>query len=228
MKKTLLLIIASILLLSASAQERINESKKTFLETSDILTNAIGWSYNKSKGEWFDNKNVIFYKKIESIYEYHASHTEQNFINIQVKKINSNGNVFYALFIKQWTGRWKYPSIRQDWEYNIRDKIYLFDEKEYKKIKNIKGEVDLISYYEIYFFEDVDRLTDNEIINKINVETQKQREPYLKMIFKLKEADDGSIRFLLPVTETTLKYSRDFNNEYFETTFENFNKIIID
>ena len=40
-------------------QDRVNREKLSFLDKSNQLTTAVGWSYNTTLGEWVDYNNVI-------------------------------------------------------------------------------------------------------------------------------------------------------------------------
>jgi len=226
MKKTFLFIVTSFLFLSITAQERINAPKQSFEVISDKFTDATGWYYNEIKGEWIDNKNLICKDKIESIYTYHASKEDNNFISIQTKKLLHNNTFYYAIFLSKYKGYYKYPNIQSDWTITTDNAIYIFSKNEFDKIKNIDGEIVLTSIYKLDLLSIND--SDNEVINKISNLLDKEVSKYpTKFYFKIKKADDGSIRFLIPNFYFTID-KIDFEKRYFEATFENFEKIMIE
>ena len=226
MKKIALFLF--IIPLFSYAQERVNESKKSFISVSEKIENAIGWSFNKSTGEWVDNDNVIYYtnehRNTTSEVFFVKSRVSQNFIYVQTKKVSKGSEIFYAIFIKKHDGYFKYREIKEDWQTTTQTRIYLFPEKEYKKLKNIKGEIILNTKYEIVLITGDDETDDNFVIRRIETTNSS----FANYVFKVKKANDGSIRFLLPGNETTMMYNYDFEKQYFETTFENFKKIIIE
>lgn len=63
MKKILVTILVVVGVMSVNAQERVNRQNVDFIESSEILTSAIGWSYNGTIGEWVDYNNCICYDK---------------------------------------------------------------------------------------------------------------------------------------------------------------------
>ena len=69
--KTKSLLASLLLLFSLSqvfCQERVNREKLSFSEVSGTLSNATGWAYNTTLGEWIDYKNALpyesFYKRL--------------------------------------------------------------------------------------------------------------------------------------------------------------------
>ena len=66
MMMTLMMCLVSM---SAWGQdERTNRPNLLFEQESDKLTEAIGWYYHESNGEWIDYKNVILDSKIYKEY----------------------------------------------------------------------------------------------------------------------------------------------------------------
>jgi len=226
MKK--LIFLSFLVPFLAFSQERANESKKSFLTISEKLENAIGWCFSKSTGEWIENDNVIYssneFRNTSLEVSSMKSKVSQNFIYVQTKKVLKGNEILYAIFIKKYDGYFKYKEIKQDWQTTIQTRIYLFSEKEYKKLKNIKGEIILNTKHEIVLISGDDETDDNFVIRKIETTNPS----FVNCVFKVKKADDGSIRFLLPGNETTMMYNYDFEKQYFETSLDNFKKIIIE
>lgn len=214
-------------------QERINRDKLTFDTTSKILYNAKGWAYNNNLGEWIDYDNVISENKDYKV-EYQSlqvpylmSQTNQSFVKIQTKTITVKGIIYYVLIIDKWSGRYEYPKIREDW-YEFKETIgYVFTKSEYQKLFNINGTVELKTNIKISMGSKYEKFDETIFLDLIQNELLNVKKEYLSdYTFPVLKTKEGLIRFYLPDFFTT--YSKiDFNKKYFETDFENFNKIIL-
>ena len=68
----------------------------SFTNSSEKLISAVGWSFNKTLGEWISYDNVIEedntynteYQNLKG--EYMKSHSSQNFIGIETKSLTIN------------------------------------------------------------------------------------------------------------------------------------------
>jgi len=121
MKKIILSIILFSLVTNVFSQSRVNRSKLSFSNSSEKLSSSTGWSYNETLGEWIDYENVInkdkVYKtKYKSLRgEYMMSRIKQNFIDIKTKSLSINEEKYFVVMVRKWDGRYKYPSIYEDW-----------------------------------------------------------------------------------------------------------------
>ena len=249
MKTIILSLLTSILLFNiVFGQDRINRPKLEFSNKSDILTKATGWKYNTTKGEWIDNENVIFGDKIEkdskySSIEYILSR-QRNFISMQIKSLLYNGDNYYVLMIEKWNGYYKYPSISEDWQYHKELMGYIFTENEYKKILSSDMEINLESHYlteygwyhdkydEILFLDKIQNTLNNIKPTQTEGKSKKSKSKQIlrysyTYTFPIRKTDKNLIRFLIPDDYSGVYPKIDFEKQYFETTAENFDKIII-
>lgn len=227
--------------MSSHAQDRINREKLSFKDSSQVLTEAIGWCYNKTIGEWIDYKNVISsdksYKKDTSNINkmnYILAGGANNFISIKSKTFYFKKDLYNALIIKKWSGYYTYPSLRQGWNRYQATQCYIFDINEFNKIKTISDSVyiKVLCEIELSHFEDY---CEEKLLDLIQTELSKPKNKYARPIpyaFPIKKTDKGDIRFDLPLVYHSGRYKYlnvtfNFNEEYFETDIENFNKILI-
>lgn len=250
--RTRTIIILSLFLTYYSqsfGQERINRKKLSFEKNSEIMTEAIGYSYNSTLGEWIDYENIISNEKDyknrynslqsnwnkkrykSSVYEDIMSEVDQNFISIQTKTIFFNETIYYILTVEKWDGRFEYPKIRADW-YRFKQTIgYIFTEAEFKKLDKFDKSI-AIKALSVVVIEDYEEtkfldLIQTQITEKLKIEKNKY---VTETIFPVLKSDEGKIRFYLPVGSNAYlpdypKY--DFDKAYFETDQENFSKIFI-
>lgn len=236
MKKLLVLSMVLMSFVSYS-QDRVNRTKLSFQESSEILTSSVGWEYNEELGEWVDYPNVIDrdkkfkdqYKSLQGSYQ--MSQKGFKFNSLQVKTITYEGKKYYVLLHNKWSGRWKYPSIREDWmEYKQVDAL-IFDEKEYQNLINyntvnfyivLQYGLEFEDYNETKFLD----LIQTELSRPKDYYERKYAYKYLMMISKTK---DNNIRFLTPtISDLIVKYKTyDFTKMYFETDINNFSKLFL-
>lgn len=239
MKKVFLLAILAIASFSSNGQDRVNRTKLSFNQSSQIFNDAIGWSYNSILGEWIDYKNVVssdnsYKEKYKSLQgKYLMSNSSFKFNSLQIRTIIFNDVKYYILVHDAWVGRYKYPSIRQDWIEYKKVTGFIFDESEYENFKNYK----IVNFsrrveYDLEF-EDY---TETKFLDLIQTELSKEKtQAQIKYEYKwgmmIEKTKDGKIRFLTPTILSLFenkKYSTamyDFTKMYFETDDSNFNKL---
>jgi hypothetical protein len=224
----------SLALCNTYGQARNNLPKLIFDNSSDILSKATGWGYNSEHGEWIDYDNVICsnktYKTIITSLAgvgYILSHYYQNFITIQTKSLTFENTKYYVIIIEKWYGLYRYPSIWKDWIESKRRHGYIYTEEEYNKIKNISGMIELRSIAHI------EKDNEEDMLDNIRNFLMKRKKPediyesrYSVDIFPILKSQEGMIRFYIPMDY--LAYERiDFEEAYFETEPENFEKMIL-
>ena len=219
-------------------QDRVNREKLSFLDKSNQLTTAVGWSYNTTLGEWVDYNNVIesdksYKEKYKSFQgSYMMSDRTQNFISIQTKTLVYKDIKYYVLLVEKWNGDYKYPNIGEDWRIYKTMYGYIFTETEYNKLNNIDGVMNLETQYMVSmgsYYENYDEIV---FLDKIQTNLSSEKSKYSSAYtFPIKKTETGDIRFYVPNSFSTSSYSPynevDFEKEYFETTFDNFSKFII-
>jgi hypothetical protein len=232
-KITLFLILMTGSLLKGFGQERINREKLSFNSTSGILFKAIGWAYNSTLGEWIDYVNVIsddkdYKTKYLSLQgAYMMSKTSQNFQKVQTRTVIHKGKTYYVLMVDKWSGRYEYPSIREDW-YEFKETIgYIFSEEEYQKLLNIESLVELKTQYSVSIGSKYEKYDEIKFLDLIQTELSTEKSEFsYEYTFPIMKSKEGAIRFYLPDNFST--YSKyDFDKEYLETDFESFTKIIL-
>ncbi|AWH86169.1 hypothetical protein HYN59_14095 [Flavobacterium album] len=242
MRKIIMMLSFALCTVAINAQERIDRPDLKFEKSSQVLTEATGWIYNKSSGKWMENLNTITtdkpYSDSKRAIEYMRSRSSSTFNKLQIKTITYNNTPYYILVMERWAGSYKYPSIQKDWQTGIRNYAYIISEEEYNKLRNIQNSIEVLVEGDVYIYEyDETKLLDeiqNELI-KIDqqkaLETPKKKKQKneekkgRKMLFLVTKSTEGQIRFKLPMT--IYGSAPDFSQEYYETAPENFSKLII-
>lgn len=227
---------------SLKSQDRLDRSKISFIDSSLIIKTSTGWIYNKVLGEWISHPNVISEDK--SL----ISKTDGiNFKTIQTKKININNKNYYILIISSLEWFWKYPSISEG--YNEYDQVtgYIFDDIEYNKLQkflvdsnniecciNTSKIVVIGNKYDSWVANDVGesffytgKFNNKVFLDLIQYRLTIESQYTLNYDFFLFNKNKGNIQFILPKGYRPIWGCKFPNDEYFETTFNNFNKIII-
>ena len=237
MKKIILSIILFSLVTNVFSQSRVNRSKLSFSNSSEKLSSSTGWSYNETLGEWIDYENVInkdkdYKTKYKSLRgEYMMSRIKQNFIDIKTKSLSINEEKYFVVMVRKWDGRYKYPSIYEDWYSWEEVQGFIFTENEYSKILNFTGEIKLETnnYVELgSSYEKYDETVFLDLIQNELKSDNKYSSKYTFPVLKTTSDELEVIRFYVPQVFTKSKFnSYNFEKEYLETSPENFDKIII-
>jgi len=228
MKKVFFILLSLILTFNLFSQARVNAERPVFLqEESYTLTEAVGWRYYKSIGEWISNNNVITVSK-NSSGSVAASQALDNFKSMQIRTISYQNVRYYLLIINKWRGYWRYPNIKEDWIVTNAFEGYIFSANEYDKLKNIEG---LITPVALANVDLTYCRNDNERLDKI-IEVL-LRPSTVVYIFPILKSEEGNIRFNLPnmVSNPSNRnsyygYPFNFDESYFETDLDNFNRIL--
>lgn len=233
LKVMMMTLMMCLMTMVSFGQDRVNREKLVFLDKSNQMTTAVGWSYNTTLGEWVDYSNVIEknktykdeYKSLQG--SYMMSHRSQNFISIQTKTLVYKDTKYFVLLVEKWNGDYKYPSIREDWRIYKTMYGYIFSETEYNKLLNINGVVNLETQYRVSMGSSYEKYDEVVFLDKIQTNLSFEESKYSSTYtFPIRKIESGDIRFYVPSYFTS--YDKfDFDKEYFETTSDNFNKLII-
>jgi len=210
-------------------QSRENRSELQFDKSSEILSESTGWYFNNSTGEWIENQNFIDDTHYD-IQGSSLSYMNQNFITLETKVVNHKGKNIYILILQKWSGSWKYPSIREDWQAYKTYNLFFFEETEWIKLSSIEGNILLKCSHQTSFRTD----REGSIEDSVQYILQNHYAKYpCEYVFSILKSEEGQIRYYLPYRDS--KYSTDypvrygdkfdFEKSYFETTPENFSKI---
>lgn len=241
MKKYIFIFILSIGYLNS--QERENRKDLIFISESQVIKNAIGWSFNNTSGNWISHKNFLS-DKVGSSFNNKVT-ANQNFINLQFRGVKYDSLMYYALIIPKFDYSYKYPSIQVGIYSYKRIDIYVFSDLEYNKINSLKNEIyigtrmfqsiegnlknirqqDLLDTIQTIIIADINR---SEFDKKYSNEFS-----YIFPIKKIQIKDKVDVRFFLPSFNSDFKESSvrkpklDFDNQYFELDELEFKKFII-
>lgn len=241
MKKILIVLTLILGTLVTNSQDRVNRSKISFDQSSEILNTSIGWKYNETLGEWVDYENVISddtkykgeYKSLQGMYM--KSYSVFNFNFLQIKTISFNGKKYYVFITNEFKGRYRYPSIKEDWIQYERFVGYVCDEIQYiqlKKYSSVKFSKKVV--YDLEF----ESYNESTFLDLIQTEMLKptRNSIYDNYSMLVVKSNNDKIRFLTPEMDMFFeekKYSNfttkpiyDFKKMYFETDVNNFNKIL--
>lgn len=232
LKVMMMTLIMCLMTMVSFGQDRVNREKLSFLNESDKLTSAVGWSYNTTLGEWVDYNNVIEHNKSYTQGSYMMSHRTQNFISIQTKTLVFKDIKYYVILVEKWNGSYKYPNIREDWRKYKTMYGYIFTETEYNKLNNIEGGINLETQYMVSMGSYYEKYDEIVFLDKIQTNLSSEKSKYSRTYtFPIKKTETGDIRFYVPNYFSTSSYASydkvDFEKKYFETTFDNFSKFII-
>ena len=233
--KKLLVLTMVMLSLSSYGQDRTNRSKLSFLQSSEILNSSIGWQYNETLGEWIDYDNTIDdeknykdkYKSLQGSYQ--MSNNSFKFNSLQIKTLTFEDKKYYVLIHDKWTGKYEYPSIRQDWKVFKQIDGLIFDEKEYQNLMNYNT----INFYCVVEYSlKYEDYNETKFLDLIQTELSKPKDSYdrkygSKWGMLITKTKDNKVRFLTPtILDLIVKYKTyDFTKMYFETDMNNFNKL---
>lgn len=226
-------------------QERINREKLSFKKNSEMMTKAIGYSYNSTIGEWIDYENIISnnkdykneYNSLQSNWirkKYKAvryidkmSQNSQNFINIQTKKLDFKNKVYYVIIITKWIGQFEYPLIQEDYYTYKQTEGYIYTKEEFQKLDSLDQKIELRTKSMVSVGSKHEIYDETKFLDLIQTELNREISKYEpEYIFPVLKSNEGAIRFYLP--EYFFGYSKyNFDNAYFETDQENFSKIYI-
>ncbi|MBE9489486.1 MAG: hypothetical protein IMY67_04260 [Bacteroidetes bacterium] len=232
MKKFIFLLLLPTLIF---AQDKINSEKISFIYQSDSITNAIGWSYNETLGEWVDFQNVISHDKQSKkegslkLSDELTSFQKQNFSSIHVRTVSVASKIYCVLIINKLTGEYKYPSVKKRWSYKTETVGHIFTEKDFKKLF-IYDKIIVEANTPALASQYTNEYNEKEFLAQIqSAVLQLKSDSNLNYIFPVKRAISNGeqvVRFYLPYQmNSSNKYN--FSKEYFEISKREFDKLII-
>ena len=237
--KKLIFLLTLLIGFGSYSQSRTNAKKDLVIgefQNWIIGDNVSGWDFDKE--EWKERKGYLRVGKdvssIDIFEKYNSTSTEnkskspQNFNEWGVIKVTYKGEEYVGFGIETVGGRYKYPSIYEDWYTFINYNIYLFEKEELLKLESLDGILDLKVLMGTY----------GDYLNK----EKKYKSCYtnLKYLFENKYRDNEIFKFKKTESEglkvvrflTAQKISKygpkpiDFENHYFEVNMEKFDELL--
>lgn len=220
------IVITSILLLlvfPVNAQPRVDGQQKfKVLKSSPVVTNIVGWAYDKHKDKWAGYYNTIWEinkgnNKVPIRTSAHNMSFNENIVSLQMKKIEYKNTIYYALIKVFWTGGFYYPTINEDW-YKLQEReITVYDSTEYKKFFNLGESITKVKFYCGTMPHSVKEWTINNQLRQLFDGNELKRAKYgAGTYFKME--GDNIIRF---------SSREDLSDKYFEMKKSVFNTLII-
>ena len=227
MKKELLFCLLVLLVCPVNAQPRVDGQQQfKILKSSAIVTNIVGWAFDKSEDKWAGYYNTIdpTYKRGNNKVAIRttAQHMSvcKNIVSLQTKKLSYKDTIYYAIVEVYWHSGFDYPSIYEGFYKYKNRAIYLFDSEEYSKLYNLDNQVTILNEYYIFAHEPASiSLTDQlkDMFNVVGLE--RTRYPY-KVYFK--REDENTIRF------SNDKSSPSLSDKYFEIKQKDWKMLLIE
>ena len=238
MKKSLLTTLAIFATtILAIGQSRNAPTIANIIEKSEKLTQATGWCQNSSTQEWVSNPNCLYESECKS---YWIDHTE-NFLWIQIWKLELDGQTYIALVSEVLGGHYKYPNIKEDWQSEKITKWLIVTEDEYSKFKTdltalsgqeivlqSKKNDKLSNYYNILGGDK--SYTEENILKLITASIRKDNYSSEGYKFNSQTVDGlDVVRFRLQkyYYQSSYSTSNDLEKQYFEMNLSDFLKILI-
>lgn len=225
MKRYLILSLCIVFSITCLGQKRVNRPKVYFNNEGVILNKVIGWAYDHNTGEWIDWVNCIKAKKLSKKIRTQTKQNAiflldcfNNIISLQFKTIKLNNIPYYVLVWEKYNGAYRYPNIREDWQY-WKEKIFLmFTEEDMKILRNLSNSPIILNLLAPMKSE-----LERNIIDEDIIQTSMSKLYPLKLSFIIYKATDGcSIRFKFIKNS----HDADIDKQYFEISEADYQKFI--
>lgn len=228
--KITILYVLVLFSLAINAQKRVDGDFAFKIKASSVLvSNIIGWAYDKTNDKWAGYYNVIMdhyngkNNKTPSRIEVRKCFGCANITSLQIKEISCNNQTYYFLYEKGWAGYYEYPALRIDWKTSRNTEIYILEESDYLKMKNLEKGVNVIPfiyYCSCYEESDALHLAKSYLMDFIHGKLKKSN----TSIF-IKKEDENTIRLnssLIPLIQDVSKFGE---HGYFEIKASDYNKL---
>ncbi len=189
---------------------------------SEVLDNITGWSCNKYNGKWTDNKNIISLDKCDVASEEYKSGLIQskvpNIIDMQAKSVVYNGDEYYCIIVKYWSGEWENPATEKDWIVKQSVCCGYLKKADYENLFKLSTKVtDFRANSEVPISENgISKDDFSNIVKSMNIK-------YPPVFLRACKSKTGTIKFYV---KPTLSYN--ITLQYFEVSEEEWNKLKIE
>ena len=221
-----ILIILIFFSIQTFAQQRIDKPNLQFEKSSQIMKQADGWCLN-AYGKWIKNSNLVcaMVAKTSAEKSVLSCDEHQSFIDAQNKIITYDSVTYNILIIRRYIGHYKYQTIEQGFYTSIQTEGYIFSKEEFAKLENLTDSV------KCQYIGKVDcECTSNEFIRLLENKLSSNDDSYQFCYFPVRKSTEGKIRFYIPdcfLGRNILHPDPNFNQSYFETDINNFNKLFL-
>lgn len=225
MRRIVLSFLGAFVIIVLCAQPRIDGNFSTKVkEESPLLTNIVGWGYDKTNEKWAGHYNVIIpvFKGNNNIKPARINprnrDTYDNIINLQMKSVLCNDSVFYFLYHRFWRGSWDYPALQIDWRTSKETAIYILTSEEFSKMKNLQMGENIINIYKVSWTGEENALTFAKVTLKDILENPSKAQTPDKIV--IKKENENTIRLDSKIWQSYKPFGSD---GYFEIKLSDFN-----
>ena len=225
---------------SVIAQPRVDGGTNAkVVKSSTVVSDFVGWAYDGTNEKWSGYYNCIcgFYKnnnKVPKRLPPDDMALFNNMLSLQIKKVNFEGEDYYLLLVPFYAGKYRYPTIEEDWYSKKITDVYVFTKDEYDKLMNLNETLtEVLSINKTRFGDGIEfqsyYKTLSAAMNHI-FENKKNLLSGNKSKFYLKKENSKTIRFLNLQRYNEMfpdKKSPDFNSGYYEISTNIFKQILI-
>jgi len=239
----LFLLLCVIFSVSLYAQPREDGGVTAkIVKSSQVVTSIVGWEYDMAHKKWAGYYNTLNnqYRRNNNKVPIKLNPSDMsgcdNVISLQFKLVMFEGDAYYMLYAPRYIGAWRYPSICEDWFYGKVTCLYIFTSEEYAKLKNLQEGINVIKAIK-YTNYGHDSFSINFDFNSAFNELFESKDKLFEddpMTWYVKKEDEKTIRFqcisyaeLKTGKVIDLANSPNFDIRYFEMSYNNFSKLLI-
>lgn len=154
--------------------------------------------------------------------------TSQNVIQLGLIPIKYLNESFVGLALEKFTGRYRYPAIKEDWIIKRSYYVYIFEFEEFEKIFNLRESTSILkSVFGTYGDPVQSDLKFQSTFENLLFLFERSKFYEKDQIFKIEKTISNNsevFRFLIPDKRSTVN-SYNFEENYFEIPFENLNEL---
>jgi hypothetical protein len=217
------------------AQERSDKVNVSFIKKSEPITKATGYMQNEASGKWVQNENLIKDIEVAPKDSFNRGFTAQNLIWFRTATLQYNSKKYYAFYYYYHSGQYKYPETKVDWMQFHATRFLIADQDQYntfkKAVMDKKGEFIKLSTIIASVFEIEGDYDEPKLLGLMTkaLGDDKLFNDYCVGAISQTLNGKSMVRFRLPedcyFTQLNLG---DKQARYFEISFDEFKKILID
>lgn len=237
--KKSLIIMLFISLLSFS-QDRVNSIPDLDIGEFNLWIKGEsfkGYNYDNKTKNWTERIGYLKLGEKETFIEINEKYdlieeaksmTSQNVIQLGLIPIKYLNESFVGLALEKFTGRYRYPAIKEDWIIKRSYYVYIFEFEEFEKIFNLRESTSILkSVFGTYGDPVQSDLKFQSTFENLLFLFERSKFYEKDQIFKIEKTISNNsevFRFLIPDKRSTVN-SYNFEENYFEIPFENLNEL---